>query len=170
MQFSILGFGWGEVTSWFDSPTRIGNPSAQVRNKYLCQWLGALHTQAGVQVWWVPDMPIDSNHQRGHPDWPLATDAGAGCLDGHGLQWNITWTGRNLALPSLLALCSGGRQSYLYQTIWSRCRDVVIEGHIIELGEPLGSGKENGEGRGRGMSVYKQPGTRVDGNRGIPIK
>jgi hypothetical protein len=38
----------------------------------------------------------------------------------------------------------------LYQTMRSRCRDVVVEGHIIELGELLGSGKENGEGRGRG--------------------
>ncbi len=38
----------------------------------------------------------------------------------------------------------------LYQTMWSRCLDVVVEGHIIELGEPLGSRKKNGERRGRG--------------------
>jgi hypothetical protein len=41
-------------------------------------------------------------------------------------------------------------RSWLYQTMWNRCRDVVVEGHIIELGEPFASGKENGEGRGRG--------------------
>jgi hypothetical protein len=42
-------------------------------------------------------------------------------------------------------------------------------------GKPLGVGKWNGEGMGRGRSVYKQPGTRVDEDRttqrgGIPSK
>jgi hypothetical protein len=43
------------------------------------------------------------------------------------------------------------------------------------MGNLWGAGKENGEGRGRGRSVYKQPGTRVDRDRtthkgGIPSK
>jgi hypothetical protein len=32
-------------------------------------------------------------------------------------------------------------------------------------GNPGGSGNWNGEGMGRGRSVYKQPGTRVDEDR-----
>ncbi len=66
-------------------------------------------------------------------------------------------------------------QSYLFRTKRSRCRDVVLEGRTIELGEPLGAGKGNGEEMGKGRSVYKQPGTRVDEDRttqkeGIPSK
>ncbi len=30
------------------------------------------------------------------------------------------------------------------------------------MGNRWGAGRENGEGKGRGRSVYKQPGTRVD--------
>jgi hypothetical protein len=57
----------------------------------------------------------------------------------------------------------------------SPCGDVIVEGHIIEMGNRWGAGKENGEGRGRKRSVYKQPGTRVDRGRttrkgGIPSK
>ncbi len=42
-------------------------------------------------------------------------------------------------------------------------------------GNPGGSGNWNGEGMGRGRSVYEQPGTRVDEDRtsqrgGIPSK
>ncbi len=46
----------------------------------------------------------------------------------------------------------------LCRTKWSRCRDVVVEGHIIRLGN-------HWKGMGRGRSVYKQPGTRVDKDR-----
>ncbi len=53
----------------------------------------------------------------------------------------------------------------VFRTKWSQCRDVVLEGRTIELGEPLGAGKWDGEGVGRGRSVYKQPGTRVDKDR-----
>jgi hypothetical protein len=64
---------------------------------------------------------------------------------------------------------------YMFRTIWSQSRDVVLEGRTIDLGKPLGAGKWNGEGMGRGRSVYKQPGTRVDEDRttqkgGIPSK
>jgi hypothetical protein len=68
-----------------------------------------------------------------------------------------------------------GHSSKLFRTIWSRCRDVVLEGRTIDLGKPWGSGNWNGEGIWRGRSVYKQPGTRVDEHRttqrgGIPSK
>ncbi len=49
----------------------------------------------------------------------------------------------------------------LCRTKWSRCHDVVVEGRIIELGNRWGREK----GMGRGRSVYKQPGTRVDKDR-----
>ncbi len=61
----------------------------------------------------------------------------------------------------------------------SRCRDIVLEGRTIDLGKPWGVGKlewgRNGEGMGRGRSVYEQPRTRVDKDRttqrgGIPSK
>ncbi len=63
----------------------------------------------------------------------------------------------------------------VFRTIWSRWRDVVLKGHTIELGEPLGAGIWNGKGMGRGSSVYKKPGTRVAEDRttqrgGIPSK
>ncbi len=49
----------------------------------------------------------------------------------------------------------------------SRDRDVILVGHTIDLGKPRGVGKlewgGNGEGMGRGRTVYEQPGTRVDG-------
>jgi hypothetical protein len=45
----------------------------------------------------------------------------------------------------------------------SRDRDVVLVRHTIGSGKPRGSGIWNGEGMGRGRSVYEQPGTKVDG-------
>jgi hypothetical protein len=52
---------------------------------------------------------------------------------------------------------------------------VDLEGRTIELRELLGVGKWNGEGMGRGRSIYKQPGSRVDEDRttqkgGFPSK
>ncbi len=44
----------------------------------------------------------------------------------------------------------------------SRDRDVVLVRRTIDLGKPGGSGNWNGEGMGRGRSVYKQPWTKVD--------
>ncbi len=38
--------------------------------------------------------------------------------------------------------------------MWSRCRNVVVEGHIIELGEPLGTGKRWWEGKGEEGGQY----------------
>ncbi len=60
----------------------------------------------------------------------------------------------------------------VFRTIWSRGHDVVLRGRTIELGEPLEGGKMEW---GRGRSVYKQPGTRVDEDcttqkGGIPSK
>jgi hypothetical protein len=62
----------------------------------------------------------------------------------------------------------------LYRTTGSRFRDVVIGGHIFEMGNRWGQGKGTGR-EGGGRSIHKQPGTRVDGNRttrkgGIPSK
>jgi hypothetical protein len=37
-----------------------------------------------------------------------------------------------------------------YMKSMSWCRRAVVEGHIIEIGNCWGAGKENGEGRGRG--------------------
>ncbi len=56
-----------------------------------------------------------------------------------------------------------------------RGRDVVLEGRTIDLGKPWRAGNWNGEGMGRGRSVYKQPVTRVDEDHttqkgGIPSK
>ncbi len=49
----------------------------------------------------------------------------------------------------------------------SRIRDVVLVRHIFSSGKPQGVGNlewgGNGEGMERGRSVYKQPGTKVDG-------
>ncbi len=49
----------------------------------------------------------------------------------------------------------------------SRDRDVVLVRRTINLGKPRGVGKlqgrRNGEGMGRGRSVYEQPGAKVDG-------
>ncbi len=64
-----------------------------------------------------------------------------------------------------------GLSFYSADCMWSRCRDVVVEGCIIGMGNHLGREK----GKGRGRSVYKQPGTRVDRGRttrkgGIPSK
>jgi hypothetical protein len=63
----------------------------------------------------------------------------------------------------------------MFRTMWSRGRDVVLEGRTIDLGKPGGIGIWNGEGMGRGRSVYEQPGTRVDEDcttqrGGIPSK
>ncbi len=48
----------------------------------------------------------------------------------------------------------------------SRDRDVVLVRRTIHLGKPRGVGKlewgGNGEGTGRGRSVYEQPGAKVD--------
>jgi hypothetical protein len=51
----------------------------------------------------------------------------------------------------------------VYQTIRSRDRDVVVERHIVGMGNRLGweMGMRRERGGGKG-SVYKQPGTRVD--------
>jgi hypothetical protein len=49
----------------------------------------------------------------------------------------------------------------------SRDRDVVLVRRTIYLGKPRGVGNlewgGDGEGMGRGRSVYEQPGTKVDG-------
>jgi hypothetical protein len=49
----------------------------------------------------------------------------------------------------------------------SRDRDVILVRRTIHLGKPQGVGKlewgGNGEGMGRGRSVYEQPGAKVDG-------
>jgi hypothetical protein len=49
----------------------------------------------------------------------------------------------------------------------SRDRDVVLVRRTISLGKPRGVGNlewgEDGEGMGRGRSIYKQPGSKVDG-------
>jgi hypothetical protein len=47
---------------------------------------------------------------------------------------------------------------WLFQTKWSRCRDVVLEGRTIELGEPLGAGKRNGEGEVSLQATWDQGG------------
>jgi hypothetical protein len=44
----------------------------------------------------------------------------------------------------------------------SRDRDVVLVRCTIDLGKPRGSQIWNGVGRGKGRSVYQQPGTKVD--------
>ncbi len=58
---------------------------------------------------------------------------------------------------------------WVFQTMWSPCRDIVLVGRTIDLGKPQGVGKlewgRNGEGMGRRRSVYEQPGTRVDEDR-----
>ncbi len=43
----------------------------------------------------------------------------------------------------------------------SRDRDVVMSSQFI-WGNPRGSGIWNGDGMGRGRSVYEQPGAKVD--------
>jgi hypothetical protein len=56
------------------------------------------------------------------------------------------WTISFLVLPAYAKFClESSTNSAYYQ-----CRDVVVEGHIIEMGEPLEAGKGNGEGKGRG--------------------
>ncbi len=49
----------------------------------------------------------------------------------------------------------------------SRDHDVVLVKRTISLGKPRGVGKlergRNGEGMGKGRSVYEQPGAKVDG-------
>ncbi len=59
------------------------------------------------------------------------------------------------------------RWSLLFRTMWSWDCDVVLVRRTTDLGKPWGVGKlewgGDGEGMGRGRSVYEQPGTRVDG-------
>jgi hypothetical protein len=59
----------------------------------------------------------------------------------------------------------------------SQRRDVVVGGHVFKMRNHWGKGKGGwGERKGGGgQYMYKQPGTRVDGNRtirkgGIPSK
>jgi hypothetical protein len=55
-------------------------------------------------------------------------------------------------------------RKYLFRTMWSRDRDVVLVRRAkLIWGNPGGSGNWNGEGRGRERSVYEQPGAKVDG-------
>ncbi len=41
----------------------------------------------------------------------------------------------------------------LYRTMWSRCHDVVIGGHVFEIGNLWGKGKGDGEERGGEVST-----------------
>jgi hypothetical protein len=55
----------------------------------------------------------------------------------------------------------------LFRTMQRLDRDVVLVGRTVDLGKPrwvvkLGWGG-NGEGTGRGRSVYEKPGAKVDG-------
>jgi hypothetical protein len=43
-------------------------------------------------------------------------------------------------------------------TKWSQCRDVVVEGRLVELGKPLGVGKGNGEGEVSLQATWDQGG------------
>ncbi len=47
--------------------------------------------------------------------------------------------------------------------IESRYRNVVVGGHVFEMGNRWGRGKGKGEEKG-GRSLYSQPGIGVDGN------
>ncbi len=64
----------------------------------------------------------------------------------------------------------------MYPTMWSRGRDVDVEGHIVGMGNRWGGKWEwGGKEEGGERSVYNQPGTRVDRDRatrkgGIPSK
>ncbi len=51
----------------------------------------------------------------------------------------------------------------VYRTMRSQCRDIVVGGHIFEMGHHWGEGKGDGEERGGMRSVHKQTGTGVDG-------
>jgi hypothetical protein len=46
----------------------------------------------------------------------------------------------------------------VFRTKLSRCRDVVLEGRTIELGESLGAGKGNGEGEVSLQATWDQGG------------
>ncbi len=41
---------------------------------------------------------------------------------------------------------------YLYRTVWSRYRNVVVGGHVFEMGNRWGKGKGDGE-EGEGVSI-----------------
>jgi hypothetical protein len=65
-------------------------------------------------------------------------------------------------------MCTGTEINFLMMTLTvpdngSRDRDVVLVRRTISLGKPRGSGIWNEAGIGRGRSVYKQPGAKVDG-------
>ncbi len=57
------------------------------------------------------------------------------------------------------------RELILFRTMWSRCRDVVLEGRTIDLGKPRGVGKleweRNGEGEVSLRATWDQGGTRI---------
>ncbi len=97
-----------------------------------------------------------------------------------GKVWNQKW----LALTQSAARNTAKSSSDLLTKdptvpdLASRIRDVVLVRRIFSSGKPRGGGNLEGEGNGEGMerggSVYKQPGTKVDGilscQRGFPSK
>ncbi len=61
-----------------------------------------------------------------------------------------------------LEISSSSKKNIVLDLV-SRICDVVLVRRIFSQENPRGSGFWNGEGRGIGRSVYKQPGTKVDG-------
>jgi hypothetical protein len=47
---------------------------------------------------------------------------------------------------------------YMFRTIWSRCRDIILEGRTIDLGKPWGAANWNGEGEVSLQATWEQGG------------
>ncbi len=56
-----------------------------------------------------------------------------------------------------------GEYLFIYRTMWSRYRNVVVGGHAFEKGNRWGRGKRNGEEGGG--TAHSQPGIRADRDR-----
>ncbi len=80
------------------------------------------------------------------PCWELTAYL-ASCLGGLALPrpLPLSWPHFPQVPGNTLPLC---QVQLLYQTMWSRYRNVVLRGHAFEQGEPLGWERGNGEGEG----------------------
>ncbi len=78
-------------------------------------------------------------------------------------MWSTIWIGHQLSISIECPI----QNVDIVPDLASRIRDVVLVRRIFSSGKPQGVGNlewgGNGEGMERGRSVYKQPGTKVDG-------